>query len=101
MRPKIVLFLMLLSLVDGKQFICPQKICTEQVFSSLTPCTYTNIDDKGECLCTDNCPVVHRKEGTCNEITCKSIGTSNFVFWLYLILSTFSGSFASYLFSKR
>ena len=104
MRFKIIAILMTsLSLVDpeGLTFVCPTKICKEDIFRSDHPCEFTNIDDKGMCLCRGDCPVIQRKEGTCNKIECTSTASSKWPFWVYMIISTISGSAASYVFSKR
>ena len=101
MAVKLFAIFILVSVAGANQFNCPDKTCTEEVFTSLTPCTYTDIDDAGKCLCSNNCPVLHRDRGTCNEIKCDYFGTPRWLFWIYMILSTFSGSLVSYAFSKR
>lgn len=98
---RVFLLLTFLSLSGAIKFQCKDKVCTEEIYTSLTPCTFTDIDDDGICICNDSCHTYKKKEGTCNTIKCVYTGTPKWHFWAYLIVSTFSGTIATFLFSKR
>ena len=101
MKSRAFLLLTILSLSGAVKFHCEDKECTEDIYTSLTPCTFTDIDDDGICICNDSCPIYKKNQGTCNTIKCVYTGTPKWHFWVYLIVSTFSGTIATFIFSKR
>ena len=106
MKIEIFVLLFTLSLVAGdevKHFKCPDKICTEEMYNSMSPCVFTDIDDAGKCLCMNNCEKFNRDQGVCNTIKCTKTDSASPT-WsvaLWCFISSTAGSLAGYAFSRR
>lgn len=106
MKLEIIVLLITLSLVASNQvvhFKCPGKICTEEMYNSMSPCVFTDIDDAGKCLCSNTCKTFNRDQGVCNTIKCEKTDSTSPT-WsvaLWCFISSTAGSLAGYAFSRR